>query len=186
MELEEAPVTGGGRGSALSLHRGRGLEAAGFVPSRVLHDKDSVGSVVSTGIAAGATGEMEDEEDEDEPAVIAAYWLSNSQAASTPNFSFLMQKKIDTVGQAGEKEEELCSRMVGKPLLLAYDASWSCARFRYAIWKQVQRFVSHVAGMSEDMLSSDDEDELKDTSEQERRDWMKELLEGDLKVSTAA
>ena len=66
MELEEAPVTGGGRGSALSLHRGRGLEAAGFVPSRVLHDKDSVGSVVSTGIAAGATGEMEDEEDEDD------------------------------------------------------------------------------------------------------------------------
>jgi len=182
VELEEAPVTGGGggRGSALSLHRGRGSEAPGFVASRVLHDKDTVGSVVSSGVAAGATGEVEDEEDEDEPAVIAAYWLSAAQAASTPNFTFLMQKKVDARGRAGEAEQEAGSRLVGKPLLLAYDASWSCARFRYAIWKQVQRFVSHAAGSSPGMLSSDEEEER--GQEDHERESMETLLKGDLKT----
>ena len=162
IELEQAPSTGG-------------VDTRGYVTSRILNDKDTVASVVNSG------GNMEGDDDDVglEPVALAAYWLSADQASVTPNFTFLMQKII-LEEEDGASEE--CSRIVGKPLLLPYDASWTCAQFRYAVWRQIQRFISVHDNESVDMLSSDgDEDE-----EDEEKSQLEFLLRGGLEVRSFA
>lgn len=205
LELEEAPVTSSAGGTAAGAWGAAAREAPGFVASRLLHDKDTVASVVTSG-AGTVPGEPEVGDEEDEPAVIAAYWLSADQASRTPNLAFLMQKKQGRRlsgapgghGQLEELEEgegeDEDGRIVGKPMLLAYDSSWSCARLRFSIWEQVLRFVSASASAAGgrddvDMLSSDDEEDGGEEGqgvmevEEERKEWMQRLLEGDLKVT---
>lgn len=166
LELEEAPRVGG-----------QG-ERQGYVTSRLLHDKDQVASVVSPG-----GGGEEDELEGDEPAELAAYWLTAEQAGKdVPHMAFLLQKEGGQAGeQEGKKEESV--RVVGKPLLLVYDAAWSCARFRFAVWRQVQRFLSASSSTPSMSGAKSDTERAGSSEDEEEEAWRRLLLEGGLEVS---
>lgn len=59
-----------------------------------------------------------------------------------PNNAVLLQKKnMSRHNILGNLVEQNKMELIGCPLYLSFDPSWSCARVRYLIWQQVSRFI---------------------------------------------